>query len=165
MKKLGEYIGDLVYGANDGIITTFAVVSGVAGAALSPGIVVILGVANLIADGLSMAASNYLARKSEKEYLEKKTGVAAVAERHPLYNALATFAAFVVAGAIPLVPYVLSVETNAFSWAILATSIALFGRQPALARYQCPLVASGIGNVRHRRRGCSVSLRHRQPSR
>jgi len=67
----GEYIGDIVYGANDGIITTFAVVAGVAGAALSPTIVLILGVANLFADGFSMAAGNYLARKSEKEYKKR----------------------------------------------------------------------------------------------
>lgn len=127
MKKIGEYIGDLVYGANDGIITTFAVVAGVAGAKLAPAVVVILGIANLIADGLSMAASNYLARKSEKEYLEQKTGtVAEVEGRHPLYNALATFIAFVVAGAIPLLPYVFGIENNVFYWAIIATSLALF---------------------------------------
>lgn len=126
MKKLGEYIGDLVYGANDGIITTFAVVAGVAGANLSPAIVVILGVANLIADGFSMATSNYLARKSEKEYLEKTTGVIAELKNHPLNNALVTFFAFVVAGAIPLIPYLFGVKENVFYWAIFATSVALF---------------------------------------
>lgn len=126
MKKLGEYIGDLVYGANDGIITTFAVVAGVAGAQLSPAIVVILGVANLIADGFSMATSNYLARKSEKEYLEKTTGVIAELKNHPLNNALVTFFAFVIAGAIPLLPYLFGIKTNVFYWAIFATSIALF---------------------------------------
>ena len=43
MKKIGKYIGDLVYGATDGIITTFAVVAGVAGAELSTSVVIILG--------------------------------------------------------------------------------------------------------------------------
>ena len=57
----GHYLPDLVYGANDGIITTFAVVSGVVGASLSERVIVILGLANLIADGFSMGASNYLA--------------------------------------------------------------------------------------------------------
>lgn len=126
MKKLGEYIGDLVYGANDGIITTFAVVAGVAGAELAPVIVVILGVANLIADGFSMATSNYLARKSEKEYLEKTTGVTAELKNHPINNALVTFFAFVIAGAIPLLPYIFGVKENVFYWAIFATSLALF---------------------------------------
>jgi VIT1/CCC1 family predicted Fe2+/Mn2+ transporter len=64
----GKYIKSLVYGGLDGIITTFAVVAGVAGAALSPGIVLILGFANLIADGLSMAIGDYLSTKAEQEY-------------------------------------------------------------------------------------------------
>src|SRR5688572_23582638 len=101
MKKLGEYIGDLVYGANDGIITTFAVVAGVAGANLAPAVVVILGVANLIADGFSMATSNYLARKSEREYSQKISG-AVILEKpliHPAKNAMVTFFSFVIAGA------------------------------------------------------------------
>ena len=53
----GRYVAEVVYGANDGIITTFAVVAGVAGAALDPRVVVILGVANLLADGFSDGAT------------------------------------------------------------------------------------------------------------
>ncbi|HID24646.1 MAG TPA: hypothetical protein EYP14_19920, partial [Planctomycetaceae bacterium] len=64
----GQYIKSAVYGGLDGIITTFAVVAGVAGAALSSGIVLILGFANLIADGLSMAIGDYLSTKAELEY-------------------------------------------------------------------------------------------------
>ncbi|MEP2309872.1 VIT1/CCC1 transporter family protein, partial [Rhodopirellula bahusiensis] len=55
-----DYLADFVYGAIDGTVTTFAVVSGVAGADLSSSIVIILGFANLIGDGFSMAASNFL---------------------------------------------------------------------------------------------------------
>lgn len=68
----GQYIGDMVYGAIDGIVTTFAVVSGVAGASLHSGIVLILGFANLFADGLSMAVGNYLGTKSEVEYKRRE---------------------------------------------------------------------------------------------
>lgn len=64
----GQYLKSAVYGGLDGIITTFAVVAGVAGAQLSSGIVLILGFANLIADGLSMAIGDYLSTKSEHEY-------------------------------------------------------------------------------------------------
>ncbi|MBZ2174751.1 VIT1/CCC1 transporter family protein [Schnuerera sp. xch1] len=64
----GKYIKSLVYGGLDGIITTFAVVAGVAGAALNTGIVLIMGFANLIADGLSMAIGDYLSTKAEVEY-------------------------------------------------------------------------------------------------
>jgi len=51
----GKYLGSAIYGGLDGVITTFAIVAGVAGASLGSGIVLILGFANLIADGLSMA--------------------------------------------------------------------------------------------------------------
>jgi VIT1/CCC1 family predicted Fe2+/Mn2+ transporter len=64
----GAYIGEAVYGALDGIVTTFAVVAGVEGARLSSGIVLILGFANLIGDGLSMGVGSYLSTKSQREY-------------------------------------------------------------------------------------------------
>ena len=59
-----------VYGANDGIITTFAVVAGVAGAGLSPSVVLILGISNIIADGLSMGIGDYLGERSERRHLK-----------------------------------------------------------------------------------------------
>jgi vacuolar iron transporter family protein len=62
-----NYIRDFIYGGIDGAVTTFAVVSGVAGAGLSPGIILILGFANLVADGFSMAASNYLGTRAEQD--------------------------------------------------------------------------------------------------
>lgn len=65
-------IQDFVYGATDGSVTTFAVVAGVVGAALSPSIILILGFANLFADGFSMAIGNYLSSKSHREYIEKE---------------------------------------------------------------------------------------------
>jgi VIT1/CCC1 family predicted Fe2+/Mn2+ transporter len=58
---------DFVYGAVDGIVTTFAVVAGVAGAGLATRVVLILGIANLAADGFSMAVSNFLGARSEDE--------------------------------------------------------------------------------------------------
>jgi len=65
-------IEDFVYGAIDGAVTTFAVVAGVVGASLSPSIVLILGFANLFADGFAMAVGNYLSAKSKIEYVERE---------------------------------------------------------------------------------------------
>ena len=65
-----SYLRDWIYGGIDGSVTTFAVVSGVAGASLSPRIILILGVANLIADGFSMGASNYLGTRTERQELD-----------------------------------------------------------------------------------------------
>ena len=61
------YLKDSIYGAIDGAVTTFAVVSSVTGAGLSSGIVIILGLANLLADGFSMAASNFLGTRAENQ--------------------------------------------------------------------------------------------------
>lgn len=74
-----NYLRDWVYGGIDGAVTTFAIVSGVVGAQLSPVVVLILGLANLIADGFSMASSNYLATKSEHDDIER---VRAIETRH-----------------------------------------------------------------------------------
>lgn len=179
----GSYIGDAVFGANDGIITTFAVVAGVAGAQLAPAVVLILGAANLLGDGFSMAAGNYLARKSEVDWraterakelwevehmpneerqevrqiysakgfqgaeLDRVTevltsnkevwvnemmvgehGITAGSEAgHPLKNASVTFISFVVAGALPLLPYVVGLAgSRAFAWATVAAAVTLF---------------------------------------
>lgn len=66
-----SYLKDFIYGAVDGTITTFAVVSGVVGAEFSNTVIIILGLANLLADGFSMGISNYLGTKAEIELIEK----------------------------------------------------------------------------------------------
>jgi VIT1/CCC1 family predicted Fe2+/Mn2+ transporter len=80
----GQYIKSAVYGGLDGIITTFAVVAGVAGASLNAGVVLILGFANLIGDGLSMAIGDFLSTKAENEYHQaEKKREAWEAENYP----------------------------------------------------------------------------------
>lgn len=66
-----SWIADFVYGAIDGSVTTFAVVAGVQGASLSVSVVLILGFANLLSDGLSMAVSKYSGDKADKERIQK----------------------------------------------------------------------------------------------
>lgn len=66
-----SYLKDFIYGAIDGAVTTFAIVAGVAGAGLSAGVVIVLGLANLVADGFSMAVSNYLGSRAEAQEGEK----------------------------------------------------------------------------------------------
>jgi vacuolar iron transporter family protein len=181
-----QYLGEMVYGGLDGIITTFAVVSGVAGAQLGTPIILILGLANLLADGFSMATGAYLSTKSEQEYYRKewereawevehfpdgeraelqevyrKRGYAEDEARqlveiqsrepkrwvkammidelgmledevNPLLNGLVTFGAFVVAGAVPLLIYLLGLafpvpSEAAFPVAIALSGLALFG--------------------------------------
>ncbi len=117
-----HYLPDLVYGANDGIITTFAVVFGVVGASLSERVIVILGFANLLADGFSMGASNYLARRSNVEIDEPD------ARTDALRHAAATIAGFVIAGLVPLAAYLAPIGNDSrLPAAIGLTAAALFG--------------------------------------
>lgn len=74
-----SYLHDFIYGAIDGAVTTFAVVAGVQGASLDETIVIILGVANLVADGFSMAVSNFLGSRAERQQRERARRVE---ERH-----------------------------------------------------------------------------------
>lgn len=66
-----SYLKDFIYGAIDGAVTTFAIVAGVAGAGLSNGVIIVLGLANLLADGFSMAVSNYLGTRAEHQQREQ----------------------------------------------------------------------------------------------
>ncbi len=66
-----SYLRDWVYGGIDGAVTTFAIVSGVVGANLSTGIILVLGAANIVADGFSMAVSNYTGTRTEREEFDR----------------------------------------------------------------------------------------------
>ena len=121
MRLSRHYLPDLVYGANDGIITTFAVVSGVVGASLSKTVILILGFANLLADGFSMGASNYLARRSnvESDASDDRTDA--------LRHAAATIFGFVIAGMTPLIAYVVPIGDGIrLPTAVGLTAAALF---------------------------------------
>ncbi|HXH18729.1 MAG TPA: VIT1/CCC1 transporter family protein [Chitinophagales bacterium] len=71
LSRFQEYLAEFVYGGIDGSVTTFAVVAGAAGAGLDSAIVIILGFANLLADGFAMSVGSYLSNKSEIDNYEK----------------------------------------------------------------------------------------------
>ena len=100
---ISRYISEFVYGAVDGTVTTFAVVAASAGAGLSSVVILVLGIANLIADGFSMGASAYLAAEAESHEsgARKKASAKVIG--------LATFAAFIAVGALPIAPYIVDV--------------------------------------------------------
>ena len=120
---LRHYLRDIVYGANDGIITTFAVVAGATGGALSVRAVIVIGIANLLADGVSMGVGNYLSIRSNE------SARAAIRlpeeEASPVRHGAMTFLAFALAGAVPLLPYLARVP--GFHASALLTAAALFG--------------------------------------
>ena len=174
-----SHLKDMIYGGIDGAVTTFAIVAGVEGAGLSHGIIVALGLANILADGFSMAASNYSGTKAE---FDDRKRIIEIEERHiaqnpkgeleelrqilqmrglsgdvltqatdaiaqskenwigmmltdeyglaiddpaPMRAAITTFIAFLIAGAVPLVPFVLAMP-NAFAISVFATLFTFF---------------------------------------
>jgi len=118
------FIRDAVFSANDGLITTFAIVAGSYGASLSSNIVVILGLVNLVADGISMASGSYLGVKSELEY-EGAEGDHAHDSDSPLKHGLMTLLTFIIVGFLPLLPYVLNIEPK-FLVSVIIVAISLF---------------------------------------
>ena len=127
-----KYLPEFVYGGVDGSITTFAVVAGATGASLSSAIVLILGFANLFADGFSMTVSNYLSTKSQVEVNRdhKKLNGKNLEFKHPVKTALATFISFVVIGLIPLLSFLFALfipalEEKSFFYSFILTGIAL----------------------------------------
>lgn len=110
-----KYLSEFVYGGIDGTITTMAVVAGSAGAGLPTYVILILGMANIIADGLSMGISRYLSAKTERELGRLNTSESqcdssfcSLIEKRvdPLKSAIATTIAFIVIGMIPLAVFI-----------------------------------------------------------
>jgi VIT1/CCC1 family predicted Fe2+/Mn2+ transporter len=121
-----HYIRDLVYGANDGIITTFAVVAGVAGGSLSTTAVLVVGAANLAADGVAMGVGNLLAIRAHESALAADGRPEE--ETYPWKHGMATLIAFVGAGAVPLLPYMMPAAAGGrLLWSSVFTMAALFG--------------------------------------
>lgn len=170
---------DAVFGGIDGAVTTLAIVAGVEGAGLPANIVVILGIANVLADGFSMAAGNFAGTRAEAEQVDRlraieedhiskvpegereelrqilaskglsgkslTEAVAAISSNRrawidymlaeeygvltgpsaPLRGAMATFAAFLAAGMVPLLPFLLQLEQAFMASVVLTCTVFL----------------------------------------
>jgi vacuolar iron transporter family protein len=121
-----SFLKDIVFSASDGLVTTFAVVAGSVGAELSPRVVVIMGFANLLADGFSMAAGNYVGSKSQMEFEKSKTQRKVANEGSPFTHGLMSFMSFTLIGFIPLIPYVFRI-TPLFYVSLLFVALSMFG--------------------------------------
>jgi vacuolar iron transporter family protein len=126
-----DYLSEFVYGGIDGAVTTFAVVAGATGARFDLKIIVVLGFANLIADGFSMGVGSYLSKKSEIELMAKR-GESVKDEPSPLINGITTYLSFILFGVVPLLVYTIDLmfgfnTNNLFLISILSTAVAFFG--------------------------------------
>ncbi len=119
-----DYLGEFVYGGIDGAVTTFAVVAGATGARFSIKVLLVLGFANLIADGFSMGVGSYLSSKSEQQLMQKR-GESTQDEASPVINGASTYGSFILFGLVPLLVYTYSVAFGVEIPNIFAVSIAL----------------------------------------
>lgn len=183
-----NYLRDWIYGGIDGAVTTFAIVAGIVGAELSAGVVLILGMASVFADGFSMAASNYSGTKAEHDDFKRIKNIelrhiqnhpegereevrqiyarkglegeklehmvelvtsredmwleVMLSEEHgitedlrsPMRAALATFAAFLICGFVPLIPFILGMQASATA-ATIMTGMVFLGIGAAKSRW------------------------------
>lgn len=151
------YLKDFIYGAIDGAVTTFAVVSGVAGAGLSSSIIIVLGIANLVADGFSMAASNFLGSRAENQAMDKQ-GIVENYPKSSIRAAMVTLVAFIVVGSVPLLSFLTNwiapgTVANPFLWSSLLTGVAFFAVGATKSRFVvqhwalCGLETLAIGGI------------------
>jgi vacuolar iron transporter family protein len=122
LREKGELLRDAVLSSSDGLITTFAIVAGAKGADFNSNVVLIIGIGNLLADGISMVSGNYLGIKSEMEMESRKRFKITIPILRELW---ATFLPFVIIGAIPLFPYLFAVQ-DAFFTSLSMVFITLF---------------------------------------
>ncbi len=131
-QHFNDYVSEFVYGGIDGAVTTFAVVAGATGAGYDIRIILVLGFANLIADGFSMGVGSYLSTKSEQEVMVRD-GESIKNEPSPIINGASTYAAFIAIGLIPLLAYVYgyiadySNQDNIFLAACTLTALGFIG--------------------------------------
>lgn len=114
---------DFVLGSSDGIVTTFAIVAGSIGASLPFRVVIILGLAKLLSDAISMFAGVYLGAKSEIDF--QKRGKDDHKDILPLTQGIITFFAFIFVGFIPLIPFVFKIS-NSFEVSMILVLAVLF---------------------------------------
>ena len=103
LKKM--YFGDGVLGGVDGIITTFAIISGAVGANVDFKIIIIIGLSSLFADAFSMGVSNYLATKTDVKLIKN-------IDKNPVLSGLITAGSFIFWGVIPLIPYIFALRLD-----------------------------------------------------
>ena len=147
-QHLEDYLTEFVYGGIDGAVTTFAVVAGATGARFDTKVLLVLGFANLIADGFSMSVGSYLSEKSGLE-LKQKRGESIADEPSPVINGYTTFAAFIIVGLVPLLSYTVDLifkleSSNLFVISIVLTTLAFVGIGALKARVAKASIVRGV---------------------
>ena len=165
---MGGNLRAAVFGINDGLVSNLSLILGVAGASSNNGIILLSGVAGLLAGAFSMAAGEYVSVRSQREMYEHQIGLEQAeldeypdeeAEElgSPWGAALSSFFAFAVGAIVPLLPFVFSGGNTALIAAIAVTGVALFcvggiislftGRSAVRDGLRMLLIGGGAGTI------------------
>ncbi len=122
-----HYLQEIIYGGNDGVVTTFAVISSFAGAnqsgveTITPTLILVLGIASLFADGASMGLGNFLSIRAEGDLNNSSESKLT----HSMKHGIATLISFIIFGFFPLIPYLfLKESSNIYLYSIFSTFVA-----------------------------------------
>jgi len=117
MHRSSLYIRNIIFGVEDGLVSTVGLLSGIALGSVSRPIILLTGIVYIFVEAFSMAVGSFLSEESVEEY---ENGKAAKASMSPAAGAFAIFVSSVAAGLIPILPYM-----TLFGWSALIVSIAV----------------------------------------
>lgn len=120
-RKYELFLRNLVFGVEDGIVSTVGLLSGIAIANVPRATIFLTGVILIFVEAISMAAGSFLAEESVSDHTERESDV-----EHSLFGGVIMFFSYFVAGFIPLFPYIVMDVGPAFYWSIILSFIALF---------------------------------------
>ncbi|MEK7481450.1 MAG: VIT1/CCC1 transporter family protein [Patescibacteria group bacterium] len=136
-----SYIRSFVFGVEDSLSSTVGLLSGLAIAGVARDTIFVTGVILVLVEAVSMSIGDFLSEHASEEYLHHRE----VSSRRSFFDALIMLFSYIVAGLVPLAPYLLFPATNALAFSITFSLCALFLLGVASAHFsRLPLLKNGL---------------------
>ncbi len=141
-KKLFEItIRNLIFGAEDSLVSTVGLISGIAIAGIPRSSILISGIILIFVEAFSMAAGSFLSERGTEEIVEKKNFPLA----YPIIGGVIMFVSYFVSGFVPLLPYFFAEVSLAFKISVTLSLVALFLLGTLSAKkFGVPPIKSGV---------------------
>jgi len=116
------YVRNFIFGAEDSLVSTVGLLSGIATAGASRGNIVMTGIVLMCVEAFSMAVGSFLSEQTTEEYQARGK----VHIKTTVISGAIMFFSYFVAGMVPLLPYIFSGVAEPFWISIILSLIALF---------------------------------------
>lgn len=120
--KLSLYVRNFIFGVEDSLVSTVGLLSGIATNDIPRSTILMTGFVYIFVEGFSMAVGSFLSEESAEEYATK----AQASDRRPFLGSLVMFISFIIAGFIPIIPYLIFSGSTALYWSIIFSLVFLF---------------------------------------